>query len=167
MNLFSFFLLAAALLRLSFAVPAGSSISPPPPPQPVHILSQSPDPRRPWIRFRDWLIESIWDIPKPTSQRPLKDSPRDHLPSKVLARYGSDVVLRFHLRRKDEAEALAQASEILFLDVWTSTPAFVDIRLAQEVVCLLSLWVILAHRLDSLVAGSVARLSSNCLYSHY
>lgn len=125
-------LLVSALFGVSHGVPAGSSISPPPPAEPVRILSQSPDPRRPWIRFRDWVIESIWDIPKPA--RSSEESPRDPLPSRIVARYGSDVVLRFHLRDKEEAEALAEASEILFLDVWTSTPEFVDIRLAREVV---------------------------------
>lgn len=134
MRLIFCILLGSVLFGLSLAVPARSNISPPPPVQPLQLLSQSPDPRRPWIRFRDWLIESIWDIPKREAHSPLKDTPRNSLPSKVVARYGNDVVLRFHLRRPEEAQELAQASEILFLDVWASTPEFVDIRLAKEVV---------------------------------
>lgn len=146
MRLLSILISSAILLDLSSAVPAGSSITPLPPIEPVHILDQSPDPRRPWIRFRDWVIESIWGIPK-LSQCPFKDTPSPNLPSKTLARYGSDVVLRFHLQNKEEAEALAEASDILFLDVWASTPEFVDIRLAQDIVCL-------PNRLAALVDGS-------------
>lgn len=144
MRLFSILFASALLLDFGSAVPAGSSIAPPPPAEPVHILSQSPDSRRPWVRFRDWVIESIWEIPRQSLDRPSKDVPSDLLPSKTLSRYGSDVVLRFRLQHKDEAEALAEASDILFLDVWASTQEFVDIRLAREVVCAPNLSTVLA-----------------------
>ncbi|RJE25049.1 hypothetical protein PHISCL_02584 [Aspergillus sclerotialis] len=133
MRLLPILVSSSILVNLSSAIPAGSSITPPPPIEPVHILSQSTDPKRPWIRFRDWVIESIWGIPK-TPHCQSKDTPSPNLPSKTLARYGSDVVLRFQLQNKEEAEALAEASNILFLDVWASTPEFVDIRLAQDII---------------------------------
>lgn len=124
------------LAGTTFAVPADTNIALPPEVEPVQILSQPSDPQRPWTRFRDWAVRTIWGIPQsPSHQISLKDPSRDRTPpSKFLARYGSDVVLRFYLRDAVEAEALAEAADILFLDVWASTSEFVDIRLAREVV---------------------------------
>lgn len=129
-----FFLLFLA--SIVSAIPASSSITPPPPVEPVELFSQSTDPSRPWTRLRDWLIETVWAIPRSSCSRHLsKDNGRHYSPpSRALTRYGSDVVLRFRLHTGAEARALAQASDILYLDVWASTPEFVDIRLAQEVV---------------------------------
>jgi len=117
-------LVASTFLPLISAVPAGSSITPQPPLQPVRTTS---DPRRPWTRLRDWVIGSIWNIDHTCSKN---SSP----PSNIYHRYGSDVVLRFHLRQPDEAEALSTASQVLFLDIWAITSEFVDIRLADEMV---------------------------------
>ena len=52
----------------------------------------------------------------------------------VTHRYGSDIVLRIEVHNAEEVEALADAVNILFLDVWDSNENHVDIRLAKEVV---------------------------------
>lgn len=126
MRLLAPILVASTFLPLISAVPA-SSITPPPL-QPVHPTRSDP---RPWARLRDWVIGSIWNID------PTRCSSKHHTPpSNIHDRYGSDVVLRFHLSRPDEAEALASASQVLFLDTWAITSNFVDIRLANEMVSL-------------------------------
>ncbi|KAL4958568.1 hypothetical protein BDW69DRAFT_179566 [Aspergillus filifer] len=125
------FLALVLLVALAAAVPAGSSITPPPPVEPVSLLSSRPSPRRPWIRLRDWVIKSIWGVSESHIARPIKDNTA---PPHGSARYGSDVVLRFRVQNAKEAEMLAEATNILFLDVWASTVEFVDIRLAEEVI---------------------------------
>ncbi|QQK40183.1 Peptidase M14, carboxypeptidase A [Penicillium digitatum] len=125
MRLFSPILVASTLLPLISAVPAGSSITPPPPLQPSQFTHSNP---RPWARLRDWVIGSIWDIDHKRFSS--KQSP----PSNIHDRYGSDVVLRFNLRQADEAEALAAASQVLYLDIWAITSKFVDIRLADDMI---------------------------------
>ena len=52
------------------------------------------------------------------------------------------MVLRFEIHTAEEARALAEASNILFLDVWEFTKDWADVRLAKEVVS--GLFVILA-----------------------
>lgn len=126
MRLFSPILVASTLIPLISAVPAGSSITPPPPLLPSHLTHSNP---RPWGRLRDWVIGSIWDIDHKRCS-----SKHSSPPSNIHDRYGSDVVLRFHLRQPGEAEALASASQVLFLDIWAITSKFVDIRLADDMV---------------------------------
>ncbi|KAJ5445935.1 Peptidase M14 carboxypeptidase A [Penicillium cf. griseofulvum] len=110
MRLLSPILVASTLLPLISAVPAGSSITPPPPLLAVRQTHSNP---RPWSRLRDWVIGSIWDIDHKRCSK--HSSP----PSNIHDRYGSDVVLRFHLREPEEAEALASASHVLSLPCWT------------------------------------------------
>ncbi|KAK6501561.1 putative metallocarboxypeptidase ecm14 [Arthrobotrys musiformis] len=62
-------------------------------------------------------------------QKPLGDTPK--VP---YSRYQNDVVLRFNLTTTEEAAALAEAAEILFLDVWSATKDHADIRVDKDVV---------------------------------
>lgn len=98
--------------------------------------AQAQSPPSLWTRARDSVIESIWGIPKRSDSgdgnNPLSLKPT--APSSLRARYGDDVVLRFSIKDGKDVEALVEASNILFLDVWSSTNEWVDIRLAKDVV---------------------------------
>lgn len=131
-------LLPACLLLTAIpsviAIPAGSSIASEPRLQHTRRFpSHPPDPRRPWTRLRDWVIESVWGIqPSHSCPKHAQSLP----PSNVRDRYESDIVLRFQIRQPEEADALAAASRVLVLDVWAITADYVDIRLADSMVCI-------------------------------
>ncbi|KAL9006249.1 MAG: hypothetical protein Q9188_001021 [Gyalolechia gomerana] len=55
-------------------------------------------------------------------------------PPTVLASYGGDIVLRFKVSSAEEATALTEAINVLFLDVWEFNSDWVDIRLSKGVV---------------------------------
>lgn len=96
-------------------------------------------PQLTWLR--DTAIEKIFGLPredtkvggnKPSaSLRPTNTQ----LPATLLAKYGGDVVLRFNLSTPQEEQALAEAADTLFLDVWEFTNNWADIRLRQDDVC--------------------------------
>lgn len=103
-----------------------------------------------WQWLRDSIIKTIWGVPTIANKPSYLDrlSPSDSsAPSQLLARYGGDVVLRFNINSPDEINSLAEASNILFLDVWASTDEWVDIRIAKDVVSfkhwLLQLWSVI------------------------
>ena len=88
-------------------------------------------------RIRDNVIRTVWRIP--TEERLISGdkqsaASRNSPPSRLLARYGGDLVLRFEIRSAEEAKALADAIDVLFLDVWEFTTEWVDIRLSKDVV---------------------------------
>lgn len=86
---------------------------------------------RPWRRLSDSIIRKIWGLPD--TQKSLGDYGRDASAS-GNSPYGEDVVLRFKVRTAEEVAALAEAVEVLFLDIWEHTEDWADIRVAKDVV---------------------------------
>ena len=133
-------LLLSTLIVLSPHPSAASLNQPHPTPHlPLHRPQQvSPSSNaKSWLsRARDTLIQTIWRIPTHTgvAQANGKAFTVARPPPTLLARYGGDLVLRFDINSIDEAEALAQAVNVLFLDVWEFTTDWVDIRLSKDVV---------------------------------
>ena len=90
-----------------------------------------------FTRFRDNVIQTIWRIPPPGASINAHSgdlSSTSSPPQSFLSRYGRDLVLRFNITSIEEAGALAEAINVLFLDVWEYTPQWVDIRLSKDVV---------------------------------
>jgi len=54
------------------------------------------------------------------------------LASSQMSKYTGDIVLRFNLTTQAEGKALVEASQVLLLDVWSSTKEHVDIRLPER-----------------------------------
>ena len=108
-------------------------------PQPFPASPQAHSNERKLLtRLRDGIIDTIWrkapvDLSHASHSRgiPLISKP----PSNLLARFGGDVVLRFTIQSAEEAKALSNAANILFLDVWEFTPKWADVRLAKDLVC--------------------------------
>ena len=139
---FNLFALCPSLLlwTLSTLVNASSPTPLQPTPQlPFQIPHQLPQDAnaRTWFsRARDSVIRTIWQVPPDhgTTNVNCKGSKTTGPPSTLVARYGGDLVLRFDINSREEAEALAEAINVLFLDVWEFTPEWVDIRLSKDVV---------------------------------
>ena len=91
-----------------------------------------------WRRLSNAILGRLWGTPE--KQNPLSagrqwpplmgDSPN----RKLIARYGEDIVLRFNISSAEEAEALAEAVDVLFLDVWEFNENWVDIRTSKDVI---------------------------------
>ena len=97
------------------------------------------DERKLLTRLRDGIIDTIWrtdpvDLSHISHSRPIPLISKP--PSNFLATYGGDVVLRFTIESAEEAKALSNAANILFLDVWEFTLRWADVRLAKDLVCL-------------------------------
>ncbi|KIW88240.1 uncharacterized protein Z519_11351 [Cladophialophora bantiana CBS 173.52] len=91
-------------------------------------------PAGPFRRFRDAIIERIWSIPNRYSYKSSSISKAARAPENFRARYGCDVVLRFQVKSEEEAKAISEAADILYLDIWEATNEWIDIRIAKEVV---------------------------------
>ncbi|KAF2751265.1 hypothetical protein M011DRAFT_394788 [Sporormia fimetaria CBS 119925] len=97
------------------------------------------DARSPWRKLSDGLVQRIWGALDHEKSLDIDEhvmGPRVHSASerKLLAGYSESLVLRFNISTSEEAAALAEASETLFLDVWEFNEDWVDIQLAESVV---------------------------------
>lgn len=92
----------------------------------------------PWRRFTNRILSSIWRTSGHQNEEQTRIDPitgaRTGRSSSLAARYGQDIVLRFNISTVEEANAIAEASEDLYLDVWEYNDNWVDIRLAKDVV---------------------------------
>ncbi|KAJ4356505.1 putative metallocarboxypeptidase ecm14 [Didymosphaeria variabile] len=89
---------------------------------------------RPWRKLSDAIIRNVWGLPDTHKSLGTDTPPARGTPDRsLIARYGEDIVLRFKITTPDEASALAEAADILFLDVWEFTSDWVDIRIAKDV----------------------------------
>lgn len=90
-------------------------------------------PQLTWLR--DSAIEKVFGL-APKTSKPVSDKSHQtatsKLPTKLLAKYGGEVVLRFNLTTAAEEHALAEAANTLFLDVWEFTNNWADIRLRED-----------------------------------
>ena len=127
------------LIVVTSAVPSRSAPRLPSSPFQIHenVGRHGQSYQRPWTRLRDSIIQYTFGIPKKSStgqQGGRKGSASVGPPANLLAKYGSDVILRFNISTVDEAIALSDATKVLILDVWEFTDEWVDIRLAKDVV---------------------------------
>jgi extracellular matrix protein 14 len=131
-------LCAYLLIVVTSAVPSRSGLRLPSPAFQIHenVVRPIQSYQRPWTRLRDTIIQHTFSLPKKSEtdhEHRGKDS-RIGPPANLLAKYGSDVVLRFNVSTINEAIALSDATKVLILDVWEFTDEWVDIRLAKDVV---------------------------------
>lgn len=126
----------ASLSVLLLAAAPLATAAPQNQPAPSYDVSNPPNRTPPtWRRLSDAIIRKIWSLPN--TQKSLSND-NGNAPQaateQFVSRYGDDVVLRFKIRTAHEAKALAEASDILFLDVWAFNEDWADIRVAKNVV---------------------------------
>ena len=117
-----------------------------PPFEVPQYLHRNPSEKSILSRWRDSLIRKVWGVPQIACQMEgPKAASRASPPPSLLSRYGGDVVLRFEIRTPEEAAALAEAVDVLFLDVWEFTTEWADIRLSKDIVSSICLQGNLQH----------------------
>jgi extracellular matrix protein 14 len=101
----------------------------------TYAATHNPSPR-PWRRLSDAIIRRIWRLPEDQKSLGAENTQTvsDALGDKLVAQYSEDVVLRFTIRTPEEASALADAADVLFLDVWEFNDDWADLRLSKDVV---------------------------------
>lgn len=128
--------LASLSVLLLAAAPLATAAPHDHPAYPYDVPSHTPNRTPPtWRRLSDAIIRKIWNLPN--TQKDFGDgigSTHQAATEQFVAQYGEDVVLRFKIRTAEEAKALAEAADVLFLDVWEFNEDWADIRVAKEVV---------------------------------
>ncbi|KAI4653620.1 putative metallocarboxypeptidase ecm14 [Alternaria ventricosa] len=128
-------LLSLLLLAPSLAAAAPHDAAPSPYDAGTFATTHNASPR-PWRRLSDAIIRRIWKLPE--DQKSLNGENTqtvvDALGDKLVAQYSEDVVLRFKIRTAEEASALSDAADVLFLDVWEFIEDWADLRVSKDVV---------------------------------
>lgn len=124
------------LVFSSSAIPFHDQLATQQPVPRIHPLGEKHT--RPWATVQDWIVKTLWPFSYSVihgdilaSNHALASGPFNQL---LLSKYSGDIVLRFNISTRDEASSLAEASQILFLDVWEYAHDWVDIRLSKDVV---------------------------------
>lgn len=108
------------------------------------FASPPTDSRNAWSKLRNKLVVKIFG----SKERHHGSLNHQHLSSSgqkalgdvgakraaLYTKYQNDVVLRFNISSAEEARALAEATEVLYLDVWSVTKDHADIRVDKDVV---------------------------------
>lgn len=100
---------------------------------PQSVAGDEEDSRRWSTRIRDTVVGKLFGKADRHGRRREKQKYLSQT-SKIISQYDGDVVLRFNLSSPEEARALAEASNILYLDVWSTTKTHADIRMAEAMV---------------------------------
>lgn len=103
------------------------------------LSSDSRSDKRPaWRSVSNRIIKKICSLGNPDSPYLTDDRPRQlqNIPKPALnaLQHGQDLVLRFNITSPAQANSLADAANILILDVWEYTDSWVDIRLAKDII---------------------------------
>lgn len=88
------------------------------------------------------------------------------LASSQMSKYAGDIVLRFKLNTQAEGKALVEASQVLLLDVWSSTKEHVDIRLPERDVSFVMSYIgYISHaHLGPLASWAPSKYFATCSY---